>query len=105
MTCQRIAIGWNREENSKMAFYNFSASARNDNLNNTFSSLMSVILLRTYTLKISSKSVVTIYERLNIMLKIAIFHNDRSVTVANLKILASFDLSMSVAYFRIDRLP
>lgn len=56
-------------------------------------------------LKISSKSVVTIYERLNIMLKIAIFHNDRSVTVANLKILASFDLSMSVAYFRIDRLP
>lgn len=101
MTCQRIAIGWNREENSKMAFYNFC----NDNLNNTFSSFMSVILLRTYMLKISSKSVVTIYERLNIMLKIAIFHNDRSVTVANLKILASFDLSMSVAYFRIDRLP
>lgn len=101
MTCQRIAIGWNREENSKMAFYNFC----NDNFNNTFSSFMSVILLRTYMLKISSKSVVTIYERLNIMLKIAIFHNDRSVTVANLKILASFDLSMSVAYFRIDRLP
>lgn len=76
MTCQRITIGWNREENNKVAFYNFLASARNDNLNNTFSSFMSVILLRTYMLKISSKSVVTVYERLNIVLKIAIFHND-----------------------------
>lgn len=37
------------------------------------------------------------------MLKIVIFHNDRSVTVANLKILTSFDLLTSVAHFCIDR--